>query len=75
MLVTGSGILLWLGLLKIFLAESIGTRPLLMLGVLLILSGIHLICTGVLAEFLVRHQSSPSVMRTYAIRRVIEGGE
>lgn len=75
MLVTGSGILLWLGLLKIFLAESIGTRPLLLLGVLLILSGIHLICTGVLAEFLVRNQSSPSVMRTYAIRRVIEGGE
>lgn len=74
MFLTGGGILLWLATLKVFLAESIGTRPLLMLGVLLILSGIHLMCTGVLAEFVVRNQSSTATARTYSIRRVIEGG-
>ncbi|NCV33152.1 MAG: hypothetical protein EBW05_09545, partial [Betaproteobacteria bacterium] len=56
-------------------APAIGGRPMLMLGVLLLLSGIHLMCTGVLAEFVVRNQSNQSTMRTYVIRQVIEGGK
>lgn len=74
MFLAGGGVLLWLATLKLFFDQAIGTRPLLTLGVLLMLSGIHLICTGVLAEFVVRNQSSGFKARTYAIRQVIEGG-
>lgn len=75
MFLAGSGILLWLSTLKLFFSESIGTRPLLSLGVLLLLSGIHLMCTGVLAEFVVRNQSLASKDRAYTIRSVIRGGK
>jgi len=75
MFVAGGGILVGLSVLKVFFDAAIGGRPMLMLGVLLLLSGIHLMCTGVLAEFVVRNQSNQSTMRTYVIRQVIEGGK
>lgn len=74
MFLAGSGILLWLTTLKLFFSESIGARPLLSLGVLLLLTGIHLMCTGVLAEFVVRSQSHADTARAYAIRSIIQGG-
>ncbi|RTZ67928.1 MAG: glycosyltransferase [Aquificaceae bacterium] len=54
--------LLWLGFLillyltveKLFFGESIGGRPLLILGVLLFLSGLQLLSTGIIAEVVIR---------------------
>ena len=47
-------ILLYLTVEKIFFGESIGGRPLLILGVLLFLSGLQLLSTGIIAEIIVR---------------------
>ena len=45
---------LYLTFLKLFTGADIGDRPLLILGVLLILAGIQLISTGVIAELIIR---------------------
>ncbi len=50
----GSLIELYLTFLKLFTGADIGDRPLLILGVLLILAGIQLISTGVIAELIIR---------------------
>ncbi len=46
--------LFYLIFLKLFLGESIGRRPLLILSTLSILAGIQLISTGIIAELLIR---------------------
>jgi glycosyltransferase involved in cell wall biosynthesis len=56
----GAGILAYLGWIKIVEDEAIGGRiPLLLLGMLLFISGLFLVCVGLLAEMLVRiyHES------------------
>lgn len=52
----GSVILVYLTILKIF-GESIGTRPLLLLGVLLVILSIQLISIGILSELVVRNSA------------------
>ena len=47
-------ILLYLTVEKLFFGESIGGRPLLILGVLLFLSGLQLLSTGIIAEVVIR---------------------
>ncbi len=54
LLVIGVAIELYLTLLKIFTGADIGGRPLLILGVLLILAGIQLLSTGIIAELIIR---------------------
>lgn len=54
---SGSAILGYLLFIKIFYAEDIGTRPLLFAGILLLLTGVQLITTGVLAELQTRSNS------------------
>ncbi len=74
------GILFFLGFLiecyltylKLFLHQKIGHRPLLILGVLLILAGINLLGTGLLAELLIRTYYESSGKRIYAVREVVE---
>jgi len=55
----GLGILVYLTFLKLGLGESIGGRPLLLLGALLFLTGVLLVNFGLLGELLVRtyHES------------------
>jgi glycosyltransferase involved in cell wall biosynthesis len=55
----GLGILLYLSYIKLFMDEAIGGRPLLLLGVLLLLTGIILVNFGLVSELLVRtyHES------------------
>lgn len=48
----GFCILAWLSFVKIALGASIGNRPLLLLGVLLMLLGVQLISTGLLGELI-----------------------
>ena len=47
-------IMLYLSIEKIFFGASIGGRPLLILGVLLFLSGLQLLSTGIVAEVGIR---------------------
>jgi glycosyltransferase involved in cell wall biosynthesis len=50
----GSAILAWLAVEKFAFGEAIGTRPLLALGFFLVVGGVQLLTTGVLAELLIR---------------------
>ncbi|QJA06792.1 glycosyltransferase family 2 protein [Thermosulfurimonas marina] len=68
---TGFLIELYLSFLKIFGHQQIGHRPLLLLGVLLILTGINLVCTGLLAELIMRAYYEGSGRRTYALREIL----
>lgn len=55
------------------LGESIGHRPLLILGVLLVVVGVQILATGLIAELVVHlgtREEAP-----YEIRRVVEGSE
>ena len=55
----GTIICAWLAYLRLFGYESIGNRPLLLFGILLILSGVQLVTLGLLAEMQARtyHES------------------
>lgn len=64
----GGLILLWLGFEKLALGHSIGGRPLLLLGVLLVLIGVQLVATGVLGELLTRIYHEPEGRRQYQTR-------
>jgi glycosyltransferase involved in cell wall biosynthesis len=54
MMFVGFLIMLYLTVEKIFFGASIGNRPLLILGVLLFLSGLQLLSTGIIAEVVIR---------------------
>ncbi len=72
MFLSGLAIDLYLTYEKIFKGQDIGGRPLLLLGVLLILSGLILFCIGLLAELIIRTYYEASGKRIYAIREIIE---
>lgn len=62
---------LYLTILKLFFGQDIGHRPLLILGVLLILSGIQLISTGIIAELIVRTYYESKGEKPYIIQEKI----
>ncbi|HET8748298.1 MAG TPA: glycosyltransferase family 2 protein [Ramlibacter sp.] len=66
----GSVMLAYLGYLKL-MGHSIGTRPMLSLGFFLVLGGVQLLTTGVLAELLMRVYFDAGRAKPYRIR----GGE
>lgn len=60
----GLVILMYLSFLRLFLDQSIGTRPLLMFGVLMVIFGMQLMLTGLLGDLIVnmnmkKRQKSP----------------
>ncbi len=57
---------------KFIFGKDIGGRPLLLFGVLLIISGLMLFCIGLLAELIIRTYYEASGKRIYAIREIIE---
>ena len=67
----GFAILSWLSVERILFAISIGGRPLLLLGVLLLIVGIQFLCFGLLAEILVRTYHESQSKKTYVVREVI----
>lgn len=67
----GSGINLYLSFLKLALGEDIGQRPLLLLGALLIISGVMLFGTGLVAELVIRTYHESSGKRIYTVRRFV----
>ncbi|MDB5523140.1 MAG: family 2 glycosyl transferase [Rhizobium sp.] len=56
----------WLAFVKFVLGEDIGTRPMLIVAVMLFLGSIQMITTGILAEMLARTQSDTT---NYIIRK------
>jgi glycosyltransferase involved in cell wall biosynthesis len=64
----GGLILAYLAGLKFFLGESIGTRPLLFVGFFLIIAGVQMVTSGMLAELLARVYYESSNLRPYLAR-------
>ncbi len=75
LLTAGILIELYLTLLKIFTGADIGGRPLLILGVLLILAGIQLLSTGIIAELIVRTYYESRGEKPYVIEEKLNFGE
>ena len=66
----GMAILAWLAVLKLGFGESIGQRPLLMLGFLLVVVGAQTIAVGLLGELLIRIYHEPGGRPQYRLRAV-----
>ncbi|PYQ48962.1 MAG: glycosyltransferase [Acidobacteria bacterium] len=66
----GLGVLGYLTFLKLFQDEAIWGRPLLLLGVLLFLTGLILVCVGLLAELLVRIYHESQGKPTYVVKEI-----
>ena len=62
---------IYLTFLKIFLDQSIGDRPLLILSIVLLLGGIQLFCFGLLAELLMRTYHESQNRPIYRVREVV----
>lgn len=52
-----------------------GNRPMLLLGVMLVLLGLQFLCFGLLAEIMVRTYHESQGKKIYAVRQVLRGGE
>ncbi|MFO0753646.1 MAG: glycosyltransferase family 2 protein [Thermodesulfovibrionales bacterium] len=70
----GCGISLYLSAEKILKGVHIGGRPLLLLGVLLIIVGVQFVGMGLLGEMLVRVYHESQKKPIYAIKKVIGAG-
>lgn len=68
----GSLLLGYLVFDKLFLHHDIGQRPLLMFAVLLLMTGLQLISTGLIAEIQVRTYFESQNKPTYKVKEVIE---
>lgn len=72
MLTPGSLILAYLAFVKVFQNEAIGNRPLLLLGILLVFTGVQLVTLGLLAELQARTYHESQDKPTYVIRELLE---
>jgi glycosyltransferase involved in cell wall biosynthesis len=74
-MITGSlGLLItgYLGFVRLFLGHGIGDRPLLLLGVLLVFSGLQFMTIGLLAEMQARTYHESQDKPTYVVREILE---
>ncbi len=74
---SGIGILLglWLTILKFTTHQDIGTRPMLLLAVLLVVIGVQLITMGLLGEMITRTYFESQDKPIYYVRKVVSGAE
>ncbi len=70
-IVTGMLLGIYLSFIKLALGESIGSRPLLILAVLLLVTGMQLFCFGLLAELLMRTYHESQGRPIYRVREVV----
>lgn len=72
----GLGVLInfYLLILKV-LGNDIGGKPLLILGLILLLGGIQLITVGIIAEISIRNYFEGTNRKTYQVRRIFNGQE
>ncbi len=73
--VIGSLIMTWLMGVKLFLGEDIGSRPLFMIGIFLLVVSLQFITTGVLAEMMSRIFFETSNTRGYTLRETLNDDE
>ena len=71
----GMAILAYLFAVKVFLGESIGTRPLLFGGFFLVIAGIQMVTSGVLAELLARVLFESGASQAYLARPMAPVGD
>jgi glycosyltransferase involved in cell wall biosynthesis len=71
----GAVILGYLGYVRLFAAQSIADRPLLLLGMLLMFIGVQLLTFGLLAELLARTYYESQNKPVYAIREIRQTSE
>lgn len=69
----GFGILVYMSYLRLVLDETIGTRPLLFLGIVMLLTGVQLVSTGLIGELVVRRTRGRR-RRGAPVRRGLAGG-
>ena len=69
----GALIMLYLFFDKFIMGDDIGTRPLFMIGVMLCLSAVQMITTGILAEMIARTYYREDSELSYIVREVYEG--
>lgn len=76
LLIFGAGVVINLYLLVLkLMGNDIWGKPLLLLGILLVIAGFQLITTGFIAEFLMRTYYESQNKRPFSIRNVFVGGE
>ncbi len=75
MTAAGGGITAYLAALKLATGAEIGGRPLLLLGVLLLLLGVHAIGMGLLGEMLARVYHESQGKPIYMVKQVLRRGE
>jgi glycosyltransferase involved in cell wall biosynthesis len=67
----GTALGVYLSLIKLALGQDIGSRPLLLLAVLLMLVGVQLVSMGLLGELVVRTYYEARGKRVYAVRECL----
>jgi glycosyltransferase involved in cell wall biosynthesis len=70
-IVAGGSIGIYLTVIKLAFREDIGNRPLLILAVLLLVTGVQLFCFGLLAELLMRTYHESQGRPIYRVREVV----
>jgi hypothetical protein len=63
---------LYLSVVKLALGQDIGSRPLLLLAILLMVLGVQMITMGLLGELVVRTYHESQGKRIYVIREILE---
>jgi glycosyltransferase involved in cell wall biosynthesis len=71
----GFGILAWLSYERLFAYESIANRPILLFGVLLVVTGVQFVTMGLLAEIMARTYHESQDKPTYVIREIRQSVE
>jgi len=70
----GGVILAYLGWVKFGLGEDIGTRPLLLVGVVLVIASLQFLTTGIVTELLTRTYFESTDAKPYLTREIVGGG-
>lgn len=68
----GALILLYLGYVRVVLGQSIGERPLVLLGILLVVLGVQMVSTGLIAEMVMRTYHESQDKPIYHIREHLQ---
>ncbi|MDQ7026529.1 MAG: glycosyltransferase family 2 protein [Anaerolineae bacterium] len=71
----GTALLLYLTFVKLVLLQNIGNRPLLMLGVLLVVLGVQIVTTGLVADMVMRTYHESQGKPIYHIREQLITGD
>jgi len=66
----GGAILAWLAMVRLFTTQAIGDRPMLLLGILLIFTGVQLVTLGLLAEMQARTYHESQDKPIYVIKEI-----